>query len=821
MKAFLSGHSDEETRKIRDKLVIVEALIFLLPFLVLSYIFYYGRFSFELSHLLMLSVMVVLVLTGLIIVRQIFDKISCVAVSMKKAATGDAAPMDVKKDVAELHDISVSFNHLIQRLEETTEELSQRAFELFTIRELTDIAGKSLNMDELLENLLAKSMSVTGAQIASVLIHEPEFNRFRVAAVKGHGKLEKGSCIGVDETVAGLILREGKPLLVEDIEKDPRILKENHPRYGAPSFLSMPLLTGNTVSAVLNLANKKTGRTFSDHDEHVLSIMHGEIGFALENATLHLKVKEQLKKIQEDNARLEREMDERRRTQNDLIESEKKYRLLVENSNDIIYATDLKGTFIYANPVAERILGFPRSELIGRHFHSIADPDYHERMEAFYKKQFRETIPNTYFEFPITVQGGATRWIGQNVQLLIDNQKPVGFQAVARDVTDRRRAEEDLRRSLINLAEAQRIAHMGSWEWDPQTHESLWSDEMIRICGWTRETFDRTYEAFLDLIHPEDRENVKEALHKTLAEETKTEIAYRLVRRDGSVREVLQRAEVLSEDAGKNRRLMSTLQDMTLQNQAERELQKTRDLLMQSEKLVSIGRLSAGVAHEILNPLNVISVELQLLLKTEALSPEVKSELTVCMEQVKRIVVIAEGLKQLSRLPVQKTTKHDLGRVIDHILSLSSSQLKIEGIETDVLHSPDLPAVSMDREKIEQVILNLITNAIDAMEGKEKKVLRISTRKETLIGEEDGVRVVIADSGTGIPAKDMPVLFDPFFTTKEPGKGTGLGLFISYGIIHEHRGRIWAENNEWGGASFFIELPAAPDARENDSEERG
>jgi PAS domain S-box-containing protein len=381
--------------------------------------------------------------------------------------------------------------------------------------------------------------------------------------------------------------------------------------------------------------------------------------------------------------------------------------------------------------------------------------------------------------------------------------------------------EEELRRSHIGLAEAQRIAHVGSWEWDSQTGSMTLSDEMLRICGLTRETFEGTWEAFLDLVHPEDKEPVKEALHKTLAEEAKTEIEYRLIRRDGSSRDVLQRTELLSEGGVKSRRLMSTLQDVTLKKQAERELQKARDFLVQSEKLVSIGRLSAGVAHEILNPVNVISVELQLLLKMEALPPEIKQELTVCMEQLKRITAIAEGLKQLSRIPVQKTGKNDLRGVIDHILTLTSSQLRLEGIETEVHHSSDLPPIPMDREKIEQVILNLITNAIDAMDGKEKKVLRVSTAMGKAVGGEDCLRVVVADSGSGIKVKDASVLFDPFFTTKEPGKGTGLGLFISYGIIHDHRGRIWAENNEWGGASFFIEIPIAPDTHRNAFNERG
>lgn len=821
MKNRVSGHSDPDAQKIRDKLVIVEALIFILPFLVLIYIIHQGNFSFDLSHIVMFSVALALILAGMLIIRQIFDRISLLAASVKQASGGDAAPPEIRKDIAELHDISVSFNRLFQKLEETTDELSQRAFELLTIREWTDLAGKCLNMDDLLDLLLEKAAAVTGARIGSVLVYEPELSRFRVAAVKGHEELKQGSVVSADSAILRPVFAEGRPLLVENIETDPRTLKVNQPRYGPPSFLSMPILMGNSACAVLNLADKKNGKPFHDRDEQVLSILQREAGFALENALLHQKVKDHLHEIMEDRARLEQEIEDRRKAERDLTESEKKYRLLVENSHDIIYATDLRGLFTYVNPVAERVIGSPRSELIGKHFNAFADPGYHKRLDAFYRKQLRENIPNTYFEFPITVRGGTTRWIGQNVQLLMDNEKPSGFQAAARDVTERRRAEEELRKSLARLAEAQRVAHLGSWEWDPQTRDMLWSDEMYRICGCTPDTFDGTYEAFLDRIHPGDKAAVDAAVRRTLAEGIRTEIEYRLVLRDGTIRDVLQRMERLSEDGEKKVRLMSTLQDVTLQNEAARELQKARDLLTQTEKLVSIGRLSAGVSHEILNPVNVISVALQMLLKDKTLTPEAKAELTVCLEQIKRIVAIAENLKHLSRMPAHKTLQSNPASVIDHILSLTASQLRIEGIETEVRHPPDLPEIPMDREKIEQVILNLITNAIDALEGKEKKVLRISTGTATSENGENVVRITVADSGTGIRPENMPSLFDPFFTTKDPGKGTGLGLFISYGIVHDHRGRIRAENNEWGGASFVIELPVNPDARQNSSNERG
>lgn len=257
------------------------------------------------------------------------------------------------------------------------------------------------------------------------------------------------------------------------------------------------------------------------------------------------------------------------------------------------------------------------------------------------------------------------------------------------------------------------------------------------------------------------------------------------------------------------------IQDVTERKLAERDLQNARDQLLQSEKLASMGRLSAGVAHEILNPINIISMELQILQTMENLSPEVLEELKVCMAQISRIVTIAENLKQFSRIPEKKTIIADINSVIAHVLTLYATQLKIEGIETEVRYQPDLPVIVIDRDKMEQVILNLITNAVAAMEEKEIKVLRITTERETMFGNNDQLKIMIADTGMGIKSEHMSKIFDPFFTTKGQGKGTGLGLSISYGIVHDHGGRIWAENNEWGGASFYVSLPVKTDIEKN------
>lgn len=234
------------------------------------------------------------------------------------------------------------------------------------------------------------------------------------------------------------------------------------------------------------------------------------------------------------------------------------------------------------------------------------------------------------------------------------------------------------------------------------------------------------------------------------------------------------------------------------------ELQETRDMLVQSEKLAAIGRLTAGVAHEILNPVHIISMRLQLLEMKEGLSDEVRHGLDICKNQLHRIIGIIEDLRQFSRSSEKRVTINDLNSIIEHVLALQAPQFKEEGIKPEVHYASDLPSISFDKDRILQVIFNLISNATEAMAGQETKVLRITT---TEAASDEFVQVVISDTGTGIDQDNMSKIFDPFFSTKDRGQGTGLGLYICYSIIKDHGGRIWSENNEWGGASLYIELP--------------
>jgi PAS domain S-box-containing protein len=497
------------------------------------------------------------------------------------------------------------------------------------------------------------------------------------------------------------------------------------------------------------------------------------------------------------------------------------YRELIDFLPISLFETDVTGKIISGNPVALETFGYRYNDLEkGIDATRMIIPEQKKRLVMNIQKVLHgEKMSGS--EYTGVRKDGSTFPLIVFSSPIIRGGNPVGLSGAIIDLTDRKRIEESLKKSNLSLAEAQRIAHIGNWELDIERNDMYWSDELYRIVGTTPQMFDGTYETFLKLLFPKEREIIEKAVEKATIEGATSEIEHLIVRYDEAVRDVRQMVEPIIDERGKIVRIIGIVQDVTEKNQVERDLQNARDQLLQSEKLAAMGRLSAGVAHEILNPVNIISMELQILQTMESLSPEVLEELTVCMTQINRIVTIAENLKQFSRIPEKKTGLADINTVIAHVLTLYTTQLKIEGIETEVQYHTDLPAIAMDKEKIEQVILNLITNAVASMEGKERKELRITTGKESIFGNHDHLKIMIADTGTGIKSEHLSKIFDPFFTTKGQGKGTGLGLSISYGIIHDHGGRIWAENNEWGGVSFYIRLPVKTNVKKIITEMRG
>jgi two-component system NtrC family sensor kinase len=241
--------------------------------------------------------------------------------------------------------------------------------------------------------------------------------------------------------------------------------------------------------------------------------------------------------------------------------------------------------------------------------------------------------------------------------------------------------------------------------------------------------------------------------------------------------------------------------------------------LMQASKLASIGELSAGVAHEINNPVAIIMTERQLLLdqfqQTIIEDPAFKDQFLSSMDQIalqsQRCKRITHNLLRFSRRTRSMIESIDLNRFVAEVVDLMERETKTSGIRLLTDLDPDLPAIQSDSSQLQQVFLNLITNAVDAHEGKPYGSIRISTRYDK---DTAGIFLSIADTGTGIDPKHLDRIFDPFFTTKPVGKGTGLGLSICYSIIRQLKGNITVKSEPGEGSEFIIFLPLTVSEKE-------
>jgi len=232
------------------------------------------------------------------------------------------------------------------------------------------------------------------------------------------------------------------------------------------------------------------------------------------------------------------------------------------------------------------------------------------------------------------------------------------------------------------------------------------------------------------------------------------------------------------------------------------QLKKTRDLIIRQEKLAAIGTLSAGVAHEILNPLNIIGTITQVMQKTETPPDELKENLREIMTQIGRATKITDNLRMFSHRREPEIKPVDLHDLFDRTAQLIEHDLKLDNIRIERRYDPDLPAVQADDDQIAQVFLNLLNNAHQAMTGDNGDTITVKTR-----GFPDHIEFRFSDNGPGIPAIALDHIFDPFFTTKDPGQGTGLGLSLVHSIMEKHGGSIEAESREGEGAAFTLTLP--------------
>jgi two-component system cell cycle sensor histidine kinase/response regulator CckA len=375
------------------------------------------------------------------------------------------------------------------------------------------------------------------------------------------------------------------------------------------------------------------------------------------------------------------------------------------------------------------------------------------------------------------------------------------------------RTREHLAVSEARLARAQHIAGLGDWELDLATGVTTSSVEARRILGLGAEGPQVDGDALWACVHPDDRDTLSRALSGGAAVPARLDV--RVVLPDGEERVAHIQAEVVGDD--RNRRVVATIQDVTDRTWLEAQLR-------QSQKLEAVGKLAGGIAHDFGNLLSVINVRSRLLLDGLADAPQPLRHVEIIREAGERAVALTRQLLAFSRNQVLERTALDLNAVVTD-LDVLVRELVGERIVPVVELAPELATVSADPIQIEQVILNLIVNARDAMPDGGQ--LSISTTNVDLDvafarrhpGAQPGrhVALTIRDTGVGMDPAVCARVFEPFFSTKDPEKRTGLGLATVYGIVQQHGGYISVESEPGRGSVFTVYLAtvtSATDGRE-------
>jgi PAS domain S-box-containing protein len=378
--------------------------------------------------------------------------------------------------------------------------------------------------------------------------------------------------------------------------------------------------------------------------------------------------------------------------------------------------------------------------------------------------------------------------------------------ALREQLTERRRAEEELRRSEAYLAEGQRISHTGSWGWNVATGELFWSREHFRICGFDPETAKPSYPMFLERIHPKDRLFVEQTVDKAVRERSDLEMDYRIVLTDGSTKYLQSLGHPVISESGDLIEFVGTVMDVTERKRAEEALREAQAELAHVTRVTTLGELVGAIAHEINQPLAAVVNNASACLRWLAANnlEEARQSATLITTDGHRAGEIISRIRALvKKAPPQKDLL-DINETILEVIALARSEVQRNRVSLQTQLLNDLPLVLGDRIQLQQVILNLVMNGIEAMSAVTDRSRELLIRS-VLLGS-DRVLVAVQDSGIGLQPESLDHLFEAFFTTKP--KGMGMGLAISRSIIEAHGGQLWAIPNDGPGATFQLTLHA-------------
>jgi PAS domain S-box-containing protein len=486
-----------------------------------------------------------------------------------------------------------------------------------------------------------------------------------------------------------------------------------------------------------------------------------------------------------------------------LRHSEAQWKEVFEHNPVMYFMVDAAGTVLSVNTFGAAQLGYSVSELLGQSVLKVFPAEEQHVAQSNVAICLKNIGQTHTWEICKVRKDGSSLWVRENAKAVrrLDNQLIVLI--ACEDITERKLAEDALRQSEMYLAEAQRLSRTGSFGWRVASGELIWSEETFRIFGYDKAPSIKHATVF-QRVHPDDRARVEQTIDRASRNGKDFAHGYRLLMPDGSVKHVHATAHAVT-DASGDIEFVGAVTDVSSRKRAEAELHEAQANLAHVTRVTALGELAASIAHEVNQPLAAVVTNaaacLRWLDREPANLKEARGAVQSIVKDGNRAGEVIQRVRALANKTADQKAPLHINDVVNEVISLVQHELFSHRVALRLELAPALSPVLADRIQLQQVILNLVINAIEAMQPVKDRLreLVIRTRQD-----EGQVLVTVSDCGVGVAAENADRLFDAFFTTKS--SGMGMGLSICRSIVNAHGGRLSA-SCAGPGATFQFTLP--------------
>jgi PAS domain S-box-containing protein len=658
-----------------------------------------------------------------------------------------------------------------------------------TVVKSSQALSSEIVLPRLIERLMRIAVENAGAGRGLLILLQGDKPQIEAEATVSHGSIgvtvrqSAVTSFDLPQSALHYVIRTQERLVLDDASVTNMYSEDEYVRQKrSRSVLCLPILNQTKLVGALYLENNLTPRAFTPDRVAVLDLLASQAAISLENARLYLGL----------------ERSEAYLAQGQSLSHTGSFGWSV-GSGEIFWSEEAYKIFEYDRSVK------PTLELVFERTHRDDREPVQQALDHAIEEKTDFDI-----EHRLHMPDGRVKHINAIARILEPSAGNLEYVGAVMDVTAAKQAEMKLRESEAYLAEAQRLSHTGSWAWNPATGENrYWSEECFRLLGFDPAGGMPPRESFVQRIHPEDRPIVAEKLERATSERGEYEVDYRIIYPGGEVRNIHAVGHPVLGPSGDLVELVGTAIDVTERKQAEEERDRLRQAqadLAHANRVTTMGELTASVAHEVSQPIAASLTNARTCLRW--LAGDIPN-LEEAREAAKRIVQdqtrageIISRIRMLFKKATPQRELVDINEVIREMIVLLRGETARYFISLQTQLAEDLLQVMGDRVQLQQVMMNLTMNGIDAMND-------VDGTRELVINSQPAaggqLMVSVSDTGMGLPPERANHIFDAFFTTKP--HGTGMGLRISRSIVEAHGGRLWAGENTPRGASFRFTLP--------------